>query len=297
VAPDLDVVTLPAHGRMADDETARIDIAVFSADLWSEGRGPAFMKVLLSAPKARWLHTFSAGLDDPVFDLFRDRGVLVTHSAGSSAIPIAHTVMMQVLSMCRNGRRWATAQTRHEWDAADIIDVEDRTMGVIGLGGIGTEVARLATHFGMRVIATRRTPTGDEPCETWTSDRMHELLPLVDDLVLCAPLTPQTRRMIAAPELALMRPGAHLVNVGRGELIDEEALVDALRTGRVGAAALDVFATEPLPADSPLWGMSNVLITPHSAGTSTLASDRAAAIFLDNLGRWVRHEPLRNLPA
>ena len=263
-------------------------------DVWRDGRGPSFMRVLLSAPNAKWLHMFAAGLDDPVFGLLRERGVVVTHSAGSSATPIAHTVMMQVLALCRNGRRWALAQSRHEWDRAEVLDVEGRTMGVIGLGGIGTEVARLAAHFGMRVVALRRNPTGDEPCETWPAARLHDLLAIVDDLVLSAPLTDETRGMIGPTEFALLRDGAHLVNVGRGELVDEAALTDALRSGRLGGAALDVFATEPLPDDSPLWDMPNVLVTPHSAGTSPLASDRAAEIFLDNLGRWVRGDTLRN---
>ena len=121
------------------------------------------------------------------------------------------------------------------------------------------------------------------------------MLRVVDDLVLTAPLTPETRGMIGPAEFAALRPGAHLVNVARGELVDEVALVDALRSGRVGAAALDVFATEPLPADSPLWDMPTVTVTPHSAGATPLAADRAAAIFLENLGRWHRGDGLLNV--
>jgi len=146
----------------------------------------------------------------------------------------------------------------------------------------------------MRVIGVRRTPSGDEPCETWPIERLHELLSMVDVLVLTAPLTVDTLGMIGAEELALMPKGAHVVNVGRGQVVDEPALAAALASGRLGGAALDVFAVEPLPAESPLWDLPNVIITPHSAGSTPLATERAAEIFADNLGRYVRGEPLRN---
>jgi phosphoglycerate dehydrogenase-like enzyme len=267
---------------------------VFSADLWGEGRGPSFMKVLLQAPHAQWLHMFSAGLDNPIFAELRRRGLTVTHSAGSSATPIAHSVIMQVVAMCRQARPLAVAQSAHQWADVEVPDVEGRTMGIIGLGSIGSEVARLAAHFGITVIGVRRTPQGDEPCDTWPTSRLHELLPMVDDLVLTAPLTDETRGIIGERELAMLRPGAHLVNVGRGELVDEAALVSALQSGQVGAAALDVFVVEPLPVEHPLWDMPNVIITPHSSGSTPLAAQRAADVFADNLARWVRGEPLRN---
>ncbi len=268
---------------------------MFSADLWTEGRGAPFMKVLLQAPNATWLHMFSAGLDNPVFAELAGRGMAVTHSAGSSAIPIAHSVIMHVIEMCRDARALAIAQTDHVWAERDVTDVEGRRMGIVGLGGIGGEVARLAAHFGIEVTGIRRTPMGTEPCPTWPTSRLHELLPLIDDLVLTAPLNAETRGIIGAHELSLLRPGAHLVNVGRGELVDEPALIEALRSGQVGAAALDVFQVEPLPTDNPLWDLPNVIVTPHSAGATTLAAQRAADVFADNLGRWVRGERLRNI--
>ena len=276
------------------DEIASIDLAVFSADMWTEGRGPAFFKVLLQAPQPKWLHMFAAGVDNPVFVEVRRRGIRLTHSAGSSAIPIAHTVIMHVLALCRGARAFSVAQSAHQWAESDVVDVEGRTMGIIGLGSIGTEVARLAEQFGMRVIGVRRTPTGDEPCETWPTSRLHELLPMVDVLVLTAPLTADTLGMIGARELALLPTGAHVVNVGRGQVIDEPALAAGLGSGHLGGAALDVFVVEPLPTESPLWDLPNVIITPHSAGGTPLATVRAAEIFADNLGRYVRGEPLRN---
>lgn len=295
VVPDLRTVVLPREGRVPDPDIAAIDVAVFSADLWTEGRGPSFMKVALQAPALQWLHMFSAGLDDPVFDQFRERGVKVTHSAGSSATPIAHTVMMQLVAMCRNGRQLAVAQSNRDWLDVDVVDVEGRTVGIIGFGAIGAEVARLAAAFGMHPIGMRRSPRGDEPCPVWATDRLHELLRIADDIVLCAPLNESTNGMIGAAELALLRPGTHLVNVGRGQLIDEPALVDALTTGRLAAAALDVFAVEPLPIDSPLWTLPNVIVTPHTAGATPLAAERAAEVFLRNLTRWAQGEQLLNL--
>ncbi|MDO8364333.1 MAG: D-2-hydroxyacid dehydrogenase [Actinomycetota bacterium] len=294
MAPGVELMLLPTDRRLTADEIGRIDLAVFTADLWTEGRGPAFFKSVLGAPNLQWLHMFAAGTDDPVFRRVLAKGSRLTHSAGASATPIAHTVIMQTIALCRGTHTLAKAQHERRWAERDVADVEGRTMGIIGLGSIGSEVARLARHFGIRVIGLRRTPSGDEPCEAWPTERLHELLPLVDDLVLTAPLTDETRDMIGATELALLPQGAHVINVGRGQLIDEPALVAALQSGHLGGAALDVFVVEPLPADSPLWDLPNVIVTPHSAGGTPLAARRAADVFTTNLGHFVRGEPLIN---
>lgn len=295
--PGLQILPMPGAARLTEEQIAAIDIAVFSNDLVTSGQARAFFGVVLRAPSLRWLHAFAAGLDDPVFDALADRGVALTHSAGASATPIAHTVMMHLVALCRHARPLAVAQSEQRWARPPDgnLDVEGRTLGVVGLGSIGAEVARLAGHFGMHIIGVRRHPDGSEPCETWPVGRLHELLPRLDDLVLTAPLTAATRGMIGAAELALLPAGAHVVNVGRGELVDEAALAAALATGHLGGAALDVFATEPLPADSPLWALPNVIITPHSAAGTPLGSDRAAAVCTANLARWARGEPLQNL--
>lgn len=285
---------LPDERRLAADELASIDIAVFSQDLWVEGRGRPFFGALLTAPAVRWLHMFSAGLDDPVFDGLLQRGVRLSGSAGSSATPIAHTVVLHALALCRSTRAYADAQSDARWHGLDALDLEGRRMCIVGMGSIGREVARLAPHFGIDVIGVRRTPDGHEPCPTHAVDRLHELLPSVDDLVLTAALTPDSRGLIGSTELALLPRGAHVINVGRGELIDEPALVAALQTGHLGGAALDVFAVEPLPAESPLWRLPNVIVTPHTAGRTALSAHRAAEIFTDNLGRFTRGEALRN---
>jgi len=274
---------VPTAGHVGDADLARINLAVFTPDAWVGGLGAPFFGALLRAPNARWLHMFAAGTDNPVFAQLMRQGVRLTNSAGSSATPIAHTVIMHTIALCRDARTFAIAQHEHRWAERNAVDVEGRTMGIVGLGSIGSEVARLAQHFGIRVIGMRRTPRGDEPCETWPTSRLHELLPLVDDLVLTAPLTDETHEIISARELALLRPGAHLVNIGRGQLIDEPALIAALQSGHLGGAALDVTDPEPLPMEHPLYSFANVIITPHIASASTQTRGRMAEFAAKNI--------------
>lgn len=294
LVPDLEHIDLPDDRHLGPDDVARIDIAAFTGDIWVSGRSPSFFKVALQAPNLKWMHVFSAGTDAPVFQLLRQHGVTITNSAGSTARPIAHSVIMQMIALCRNGRAAAIDQTDKVWNPRQHLDVEGRRMAVVGIGAIGAEVARLAAAFGVTVTGVRRRPLGDEPCPTWPTTRLHELLPQIDDLVLTAPLTDETRGMIGETELALLPRGAHVINVGRGPVIDEPALIDALQSGQVGAAALDVTTVEPLPEDSPLWTMPNVLITPHHSGNTPLAMVRTLEIFTDNLGRYAHGESLLN---
>ncbi|MEX2625342.1 MAG: D-2-hydroxyacid dehydrogenase [Ilumatobacteraceae bacterium] len=293
IAPELDVVRLIGKEHVDDTDVARVTLAFFSADAWPE-RAPNFMRVCLQATGLRWLHSMSAGVDNPVFRSLLDRGVTVTTSSGSSASPIAQTVMMYLLALTRDLPGWLRAQAEHRWEPRAIRELDGLTMGVVGMGPIGVDVARLGTALGMRPIGVRRTVRGDEPCETWTFDRLGELVASVDVLVIAIPLTDDTRGLIGADAFAAMRPCTLFVNVGRGEIVDEPAMIEALRSGHLGGAGLDVFATEPLPADSPLWDLPNVIVTPHSSGTSARAGERAEDIFLDNLTRHAAGRDLRN---
>jgi phosphoglycerate dehydrogenase-like enzyme len=290
---DFDVLLFHPGQRVSEADLERVTVACLSGDLWPEW-SPAYMRCCLGIPHLDWFQSFSAGVDSPVFGLLLDRGTRLTSASGASATPIAHHVVMGLLALARRLPTMLHQQHEHRWQMHRLGDLEGRTVGVLGMGPIGLEAARLCAEFGMRPIGMRRTVQGDEPCETWTFTRLDELLSTVDDLVLALPLTPDTNGLIGARELALLRPGARLVNVGRGELIDEDALVDALRRGHLEGAALDVFITEPLPTEHPLWDLPNVIVTPHIAGATPLADDRAAAIFVDNLGRYLRGEPLRN---
>ena len=274
-------------------DLARVTVACLSTDAFPE-RYRLLMRACRSAPHLRWLHTFSAGVDRPVFHELRDRGVVLTTSSGSAAVPIAQTVLMYLLALTRDLPRWVRAQAAHQWDQRRIVELEGRTVGVVGYGPIGAEVVRLVRAFGMEPIVVRRQVRGDEPCETWPLGRLPDLVRAVDVLVLALPLTVDTEGLIDAELIAAMRPGALLVNVGRGALLDEDALVEALRTRRLGGAGLDVFTTEPLPPDSPLWDLDNVIITPHSSGHSDRAEERATEIFVENLERWHDGRPLLN---
>jgi len=279
--------------RVEPADVERIDIAFFSTDLYPD-HAPSFLRVCLDAPRLGWIHVFSAGVDHPVFGLMLDKGSRLTTSSGASAIPIAHHVVMSLLALARDLPGHLRDQGAHEWRPREVDDLEGRTVGVVGMGPIGIESARLAQQLGMRAIGMRRTVSGDEPCDTWAFDRLDDLLAVVDDLVLALPLTEDTRGLIGERELALLRPGGRIVNVGRGELIDEAALIRSLESGHLGGAALDVFATEPLPIDSALWDMANVIVTPHSSGRAASSGRRAGELFAENLGYFLAGSPMRN---
>jgi D-2-hydroxyacid dehydrogenase (NADP+) len=292
-ASELERIRFVPGERVTGDQVAKIEVACLSPDLWPRW-SPSYMRVCLDAPGLRWLHSGSAGVDHPVFRMILDRGARLTNSSGSSGRAIAHHVIMNLLALRRDLPRFLRHQARREWNVRDLGDVEGTTVGVLGMGPIGLEVARLAIEFGMHPIGLRRTVAGDEPCETWTFARLDELLRRVDALVLALPLTAETHHLIGARELALLPTGAHIVNVGRGELIDETALTDALVRGHIGAAALDVTEVEPLPDDSPLWDMPNVIVTPHAAGATASTRRRALELFADNFERFVGGRPLAN---
>ncbi len=294
IDPTIEVVRLVGDGLVADDDLERITLAFFSGDTWPDRAGK-FLGTCTRAPNLEWLQTFSAGTDHPIFSTIRDAGVAVTNSAGSSAPSIAQTVIMYLLALSRDLPRLTRAQAERRWEPGTSNDLDGLRLGIVGMGGIGTEVARLAMPFGMDVIGLRRTVRGDEICETWPNDRLHELLERSDAVVVAAPLTDHTRGLFDGATFARMRPGAWFVNVGRGEIVDEDALGSALSTGHLGGAGLDVFATEPLPAESALWTLPNVIITPHSSGTTDRSRRRSVDQFVENFRRWTTGEPLRNV--
>lgn len=292
-APQLDVVTLNGAEAVTDRDLARITIAFFSGDAWPD-RAASFMSTCLHAPALRWMHTASAGVDSPVFGRFTSRGVRLTTSSGASALPIAQTAIMMILGLSRDISGRVRDQQAHRWERRMSEDLDGANVAIIGMGPIGIETAKLATALRMNPIGCRRTVTGEEPCETRTFADLPELLRWADYVVLALPLTADTRGLIGAEQIALMKPTARLINVGRGDLVDEPALVHALATGRLAGAALDVFAVEPLPDDSPLWDMPNVIVTAHDSGATAGSNDRAAGMFVENLGRYSRGEPLLN---
>lgn len=301
-----------AHVLLApgDADAALADVAFVSRDVTGLSTKhevlPGTQRMydaLLAAPALRWVHIHSAGADRPVYVQLRERGVAVTTSSGANAPVVAQNALLGVLALARHWPRLAAAQREHRW--APLIasglprDLQGQTAVVVGWGPVGQEIARLLRALGLRVVVVRRQAgagDGDGDGVTMVADtQLHEVLPTADWLLLACPLTERTRGLVGARELALLPAHCALVNVARGEVVDEAALVDALRAQRIAGAYLDVFAHEPLPPESPLWDLPNVICTPHSAGFSDGNEQRVARMFLDNLARFVRGEALANV--
>lgn len=255
------------------------------------------------APRLRWVQATSAGIGQFVRSAGYDARMphtVFTTASGVHAQPLAEFCLLAMLMFSRNLWQMQRLQAERRWERFAATDLAGRTLGVVGVGRIGAAVARLGKALGMTVLGVKRTPAGVAPAELgcdelYGPDGLGAVLPRSQFLVLVTPHTGETERLLGAAELALLPAGAVLVNIGRGALVDEGALVAALRAGRLGGAALDVFAAEPLPPDSPLWGLPNVLISPHSASTSDRENARITELFCDNLRRYLAGEPLRNV--
>lgn len=297
----LELVVLPAdpEGRLADADCARLDLAFFSNDIFPT-HSRQFFSTVRKAPALQWLHVFNAGVDHPIYTEMLQRGLRLTTSAGSTAVPIAQTAVAGLLMLARNFPRWLAAQGARRWDPMRSHDFPRDLVGqtalVFGLGSIGREIARLAQALGLKVIGIRRSPRqpGDPVDELHAADKLPQLLPRCDWLIIACPLTAETRGLIDAAMLARLPQGARIINIARGEIIDETAMIAALRDGRLGGAYLDVFEKEPLPADSPLWDLPNVLVTPHNSAAAMGNDERVYRMFLGNLECWHHGKPLRN---
>lgn len=251
----------------------------------------------------RWAHSGSAGVGGALYPEMRRSDVVLTNSAGIYAEPMADTVLAMILHFARGLDLAVRSQAERRWDkgrfvAADapVRELEELTVGIVGLGGIGRAVARRCAALGMPVLASRRHPSeAPQGVELLHGEgALDRLLARSDVLVVTVPETAETRGMIGRRELALLPDGAVVVNVARGRILDEEALVEALRGGRLRGAGLDVFAQEPLPPDSPLWALPNVLVTPHVSGISHRYWRRETDLIVGNVRRYLAGEPLRN---
>jgi phosphoglycerate dehydrogenase-like enzyme len=256
------------------------------------------------AQRLRWIHSTAASVTGVLFPELVASDVVVTNAKGLHADAMAEHALAMMLAFTRKLHRARDAQRAHEWAQAAMWEsspaigsLAGATLGLVGLGAIGSGVAVRAKAMGMRVLAVRRRPAADPaPAdEQWPVSRLREMLPRVDWLVIAAPHTPETERLIGREELALMKPGARLMNLGRGALVDEAALIEALRSGRLAGAALDVFEREPLPETSPLWDMPEVILTPHTSGLAPRLWERAMEQFVANLRRFIAGEPLENV--
>jgi D-2-hydroxyacid dehydrogenase (NADP+) len=258
-----------------------------------------FFDMLAASRALKWVHTHSAGADRPVWKPIRERGITMTTSAGAMAVPVANSALGGILALARRFPDLVDAQRRHAWEPLleekAPPDLAGQTAMIVGLGPIGVELARLLHALGLRVVGVRRAAITHPACdETIDYGAIAAHLPSVDWLVLACPLTETTRGLFDANALAALPRGAHVVNVARGEVIVEQDLIAALRSGHLGGAWLDVFEHEPLNPASPLWDLPRVMVSPHSASHSTGNYGRVAEIFLDNLERFLEGRALRN---
>ncbi len=267
-------------------------------------------------PALRWIQLHSAGADHLPDWLRHRQDIRITTASGIHAVPMAEYTFMVMLALIRRLPRMLAYQQRHEWPSNrwDLFadgELRGSTLGVVGYGSIGREIGRLAKAFGMRLLAMRRhgsrredtgyvvpgtgDPEGTLPDGWYTPDQKLDMLAACDIVVNVLPLTPDTRHFFDAQAFAAMKPSAYFINIGRGATVDEHALISALQQGHLAGAALDVFAEEPLPPDSPLWDMENVIISPHISAFSTRYDDRAIELFIANLQRYLKGAPLFNV--
>jgi glyoxylate/hydroxypyruvate reductase A len=297
--------------RYATDHSAPVERTLAQEARWQELLAQAEVMfgfdythlhdLLQLTPRLKWIQGTSTGIGQAVKRFGWDKSDIVfTTAGGVHPEPLAEFCLMAMLMFVKDAFRMAAEKERKHWERYAGTTLRGKTLAVIGLGRNGRQVARLARCLGMRVVGTKRTIEGFEPTSLgverlypWTG--LHPMLVQADFVVLCVPHTPETEGLIGRAELAAMKPGAVLINVARGTIWDELAVIAALQSGHLGGLASDVFATEPLPADSPLWDMPNVLICPHSASAADSENKKLTDLFCDNLRRYLAGQPLRNV--
>lgn len=291
--PQMRVVHLPDYTRLAE-ELPDTDIFI------GYSLRP---RQLQDAKRLKWIHSTAAGVAQLMYPELRDSGVVVTNPRGIFSAPMAEHAIGLMLALARNFPDSVRQQDRAQWAQQALWDLPQhltelngRLLLIVGFGSVGKELARRAKAFNMRVWGVSRSGKGD----TALAERIFPVaelaaaLPQADFVVIAAPETPETRRLIGAEEIAQMKPGARLINVARGSLLDEAALLRALEGGKLGGAAIDVAASEPLPPESPLWKAPNLLITPHTSAISDRLWERETSLLMEQLDRWFDGRELLN---
>ena len=283
---------LSLAGAPVETAEARPDIAWFSSDLYLNPDAPAFVGAVLAAPDLKWVQSAAAGFDHPLFGRIVDKGARLTTSHGQ-AVGMADYVVAGVLDHFQRGSDRRAAQAAKQWKDLPFREVRASTWLLIGFGAIGQGVAQRARGFGARIVGVRRNQASDPLADVIAPiEALPQHLPDADVVVLSVPLGATTRHLAGAAFFQAMKPGSVLVNVGRGGLVDEAALLAALDRGVPAHAVLDVFETEPLPAESPFWTHPRVSLTAHCSGVTGAQAGRNQALFLDNLKRWLAGQPL-----
>lgn len=286
-----DDATLSLDGRAVSLDEAAVEAAWANNETFFGPVARDYSIALLKSPTLKWLQSGAAGFDHPMFGQLVERGVRLTTSHGQ-AVGMADYVLWGVLDHFQRGPERRAGQAAHEWRRLRFRDLEGAHWLVIGFGAIGQGVAERAHAFGGRVTGVRRDQTAHPAAAIAPPERILELLPQADVVVLCVPLTPETRRLADARFFGAMKPHSVFVNVGRGGLVDEAALLAALDNAIPEHAVLDVFETEPLPPESPFWDHPRVTLTAHASGITEGQAARNDAAFLENLRRYLAGEPL-----
>jgi len=291
--PEMRVVHLPDYDKLPE-ELPDTDIFV------GYSLRP---KQLKDAKKLKWIHSTAAGVAQLMYSELRDSGILVTNPSGIFSVPMAEHTMGLLVALARNFPDSVRQQDRAHWSQQDLWDkpqhlteLNGQVLLIVGYGSIGREVAKRAKGFDLRVWGVTRSGEGDGAHveRMFSVAQLKEVLPEADYVLICAPETAETKHLIGAAEIAKMKRGARLINVGRGSLLDEAAMIRALDSGTLGGAALDVAQTEPLPPDSPLWHAPNLLITPHTSAVSDRLWIRQTDLLLELLARWFDGRELFN---
>ena len=289
---DIDVVEVDSEGNLDGDAS--------DAEVYVNGfylKTSTHDKVLAAAPRLRWQQSPSAGVNHILTPNFLQKDIILTNGAGVHAIPISEFVLAFMLYHAKNLRKLQTLQDEHTWvRGISLEELADANLLILGTGNIGKAIASRAKAFGVTVWGSRRHP---KPLPDFDKivgiDEWRSLLPAADYVVIATPLTPETKGLIDEAALRSMRQSAYLINIARGAIVDEAALLTALREGWIAGAGLDTVATEPLPPESPLWSLPNAFITPHCSALSPRLRERITQLFLDNLKRYQTDQPLRNV--
>jgi phosphoglycerate dehydrogenase-like enzyme len=300
VMPAARTVGISAEGALTETPTGAIGILrYFPNDRVIGAFGAAVIaRLLREAPTLRWLQSHGVGVDGLLNEEIVNSHMILCNGASLHTVPMAETTMALILAATKRLPEHAFDQQGRRWVRLAKRELRGSTVGIVGMGRIGAEVGRLCAAFGARVLGLRRSPPAGPPAgveRVLGLDGLDQLLSESDYVILTLALNSTSRGLIGRRELDLMKPSAILVNVARGDVVDEAALIDALRERPDAYACLDTFKTEPLPTDSPLYGLPNVFITPHNSASSPHMEERVIELFLDNLGRLARNEPLLNV--
>ena len=301
----VEFMTLPeAKGaRLSQADCDRLTVTFIDRDIrFDEQLYAAYGAAVTTSNSLKWIHFTSSGIGQQPFAPALDaKGVTMSSSTGSNAEPVAQTGFTGLLMLARGFPGYMEGQRKHEWrpmrGATLPPDLRGQTVIIIGVGAIGKLFAGYARAFGLKVIGVRRSPKqADDPVdEMFTPAQMKDVLPRAEWVVIACPLTKETRNLVNADAFKRMKKGSCLINIGRGEVMDEAAFIDAIRSGHLAGAAIDAHRQEPLPADSPLWDLPNVIVSPHNASASTGNEKRCAEMFIANFGYWARGEPMFNV--